>query len=364
MDIGNRLKIARSAIGYTLQQAGEESGIGISSLSEFENSKREPKFSQLSTLARVYRKSVDFFLSDQVVAESLLLWRDEPDAEEEKKRIEARFRQLCEQYHRLELCTGQIRRSDLPKSEISDVHNFGFPQAESFAHEVQKKFALGEIPGASLKQVLEETYHAKIFYLDFKGSAISTNSPVFGPAILLNKHNKPWRRTFDLGHELFHVLTWNIFRSEDTNEPGELEEKLANAFASVLLMPEESLKERITQRTEGSGQLKLDQLEDIAREFDVSTEALMHRIATIFYFKKEDRHNAVEAVKKLAGYRKSNQPETLSARYCDLAQRALREGKLSLMQFAKYMDISYKKAREYLTEDEDFTDETISISIT
>ena len=109
-------------------------------------------------------------------------------------------------------------------------------------------------------------------------------------------------------------------------------------------MPEESLKERVTQRTEGSGQLELDQLEDIAREFDVSTEALVYRIASIFYLKKEDSRKMVEAVKKLAGYRKSNQPETLPVRYCDLAQRALREGKLSLMQFAKYMDISYKKA--------------------
>ena len=154
MDIGSRLKIARSAIGYTLQQAGEESGIGISSLSEFENSKREPKFSQLSTLARVYRKSVDFFLSDQIVAESLLLWRGEPGDEEEKKRIEARFCQLCEQYHRLELCTGQVRRSDLPKPRTSNVNDFGFSQAESFARDVQKEFALGEIPGASLKQVL------------------------------------------------------------------------------------------------------------------------------------------------------------------------------------------------------------------
>jgi transcriptional regulator with XRE-family HTH domain len=50
MDIGQRLKIARESIGYTLEKASQESGIGQSSLSEFENNKREPKFSHLSKL--------------------------------------------------------------------------------------------------------------------------------------------------------------------------------------------------------------------------------------------------------------------------------------------------------------------------
>jgi molybdenum-dependent DNA-binding transcriptional regulator ModE len=41
----------------------------------------------------------------------------------------------------------------------------------------------------------------------------------------------------------------------------------------------------------------------------------------------------------------------------------LRDGKLSLIQFAKYMGISYKKAQEYLMDEEDFTDEKISIPV-
>ena len=46
MDIGARLKIARDAIGYTLKKAAQESGVGESSISEFENNRREPRFSQ------------------------------------------------------------------------------------------------------------------------------------------------------------------------------------------------------------------------------------------------------------------------------------------------------------------------------
>jgi len=40
MDIGRRLRIAREAIGYTQRKAAEASGIGESSISEFEKGKR------------------------------------------------------------------------------------------------------------------------------------------------------------------------------------------------------------------------------------------------------------------------------------------------------------------------------------
>ena len=82
MDIGQRLKIARETIDYTLKKASQESEIGESSISEFENSKREPKFSQLSRLAEVYRKTIDFFLSDEPIIEDTVLWRDKRDSAE------------------------------------------------------------------------------------------------------------------------------------------------------------------------------------------------------------------------------------------------------------------------------------------
>ena len=97
MQIVERLKIAREAIGFTLERAAKESGIGVSSLSEFENDKREPRFSHLSKLAHLYRKTVEFFLTDEPIIEDVMLWRDKPGGEE-SKRTEAEFKHLCEQY--------------------------------------------------------------------------------------------------------------------------------------------------------------------------------------------------------------------------------------------------------------------------
>ena len=365
MQIGRRLKIAREAIGYTLRKASEESGLGESSLSDFENGKREPKFSHLSKLADVYKKRIEFFLTDQPIIERVMLWRDKPQSEEETKKTEGQFHQLCQQYHDIEILTDEVKEPKLPVPDITNSDRFDYDQAELFAKKVQERFRLGDVPIASLKQILEEMYYVKIFYLDFPGSAISTVSQEFGPAILLNSRNKQWRRSYDLAHELFHVLTWDVFRSKSKSKTHD-EDKLANVFASRLLMPGESIKDRVKASVNDDDQISFNKLDDIAREFDVSLVALVYRIASLYRFKGEDTEKHIEAAKKYLAFvkaRPSYEPARLPERYCDLALRALKEGRLSLMQFAKYMNLSYRKAQEYFTEDEDFTDEEISISV-
>jgi transcriptional regulator with XRE-family HTH domain len=126
MDFANKLKIAREAIGYTLKKVEVQTGIGSSSLSDFENGKREPKFSELAKLADIYKKSIEFFLSDEKIQEPVMLWREVPLSEEEKKLIEAEFNKLCEQYHKLEVITGQVRNVKLPQPDVDNPKDFTF----------------------------------------------------------------------------------------------------------------------------------------------------------------------------------------------------------------------------------------------
>jgi len=368
VNIGERLKIARKAIGFTLDKASHESGIGQSSISDFENNKREPRFSQLSKLADVYRKTVEFFLTDELPPQELMLWRAAPDNDEEIKETEAKFRQLCEQYHNLEVLTNEVKGTKLPQLDVRDVRpeDFDYREAGKLAKRFQKDFILGDIPSASIKQILEEHFYVKIFHLAFQGSAISIFSENFGAAILLNKDNKLWRRNFDLTHELFHLLTWKIFRINGAGpEPSENEEKLANAFASRLLLPTDIIKDKIEAVRKG-GLVGFDALDEIAREFGVSLEALLWRMLYLYNKPVEDIENYLEQAKKVKTrrpLRRSDEPDELPERYCSLALRAVREGKMSIMQFAKYMGISYRKAEEYVMDDEDFMDEEISISV-
>jgi Zn-dependent peptidase ImmA (M78 family)/transcriptional regulator with XRE-family HTH domain len=367
MDIGARLRAARDAIGYTIEKASQESGIGQSSISEFENDRREPKFSQLSRLADIYRRPVEFFLTDESIIGNVMLWRDAPEAPDDVKRTEAEFHQLCQQYHRLEVLCGEVMCPELPVSRVKR-EEFDYKHAGRLAIEFQRKYIVGEIPSASLKQILEEKFYVKIFHLVFSGSAISTVSSEFGPAILLNANSKLWRRNYDLAHELFHLLTWNIFRTGDAhiNKPDSDEERFANAFASNLLLPTDAVKDKIDAALNERGQISFDALDEIARQFGVSLEALLWRMVYIYHKPQEEVEKYVEKAKKikvLRPLRKSDTPDRLPERYCSLAIRAFRAGRLSLMQFKKFVGVSYKEAEEYLTDDEDFTDEEISISV-
>jgi Zn-dependent peptidase ImmA (M78 family)/DNA-binding XRE family transcriptional regulator len=368
MDIGERLKIAREAIGYNQTEAAQKAGLSsASTICDFETGKREPKFSQLSKLAEIYHRPVEFFFSKEIQTESVMLWRSSPKDEKSKKKTEVEFRELCGQYRKLEILTGELHQEvKLPELDCKDPSQFDFRDAQRLALKTRREFSLGDIPSDVLNRVLEEKYFIKIFQIPFDGSAVSTNEE-FGPAILLNSNEltKEWRRNYDLAHELFHLLTWNIFLKGIQNYVAtDHEEKLANAFASNLLLPEESLKDRLRQYSNNEGKITFDNLANIAREFGVSLDALLWRLHYIYNKEKSETTRYIEIAKN---YRKPRQspaaPSKLPERYCALAERALREGKLSLLQFAKFMRIPYKKAQEYLTEDEDFTDEKISIPV-
>jgi len=367
MDIGRRLRIARKAMGFTQKKASQRSEVGESSISAFEHSEREPSFSQLARLAEVYRKPIEFFLTDKPLIENVMLWCD-PPAEEERKACQMEFEQLCRQYQSLETVMGQRNQAKLPQLDIR-AEEFSYRYANRLAEEAQKDFSLGEIPSMSLKKVLEEKFCVKLFHLEFEGSAISTMSEEFGPAILLNRSSKSWRRNYDLAHELFHLLTWNIFRipEPDNAKPSEDEERFANAFASRLLLPTDPVKDKIESVVDEKGRIGFEALDEIAREFGVSLDALLWRLLYLYNKPAEEIETytaRANHVKRNLPPRKSDKPDKLPERYCSLAIRALREGKLSLMQFAKYMGISYKKAQEYLIEDEGFKDEKISIPTT
>ena len=367
MQIGERLRIARDAIGCTLEKTAEETGIGQSSLCEFENGKREPRFSQLSRLAEFYKRPIEFFLSDNSPVGAAMLWRDPPSREEQIKKTEAEFRQRCEQFHRLEVLMAEPKATDLPQAKGSR-EKFSYRDGAQLAEEFQKQFLLSEIPSGLLRQVLEEKFRVKIFHLAFSGSAISVLSPEFGAAVLLNSQNKLWRRNSDLAHELFHLLTWNIFRDPNpsTCAASETEEKLADAFASRLLLPTDAVKNRIDDLKDAKGQISMERLDEIAREFGVSLKALLWRLLYLYNKSAEEIQQYIKEAEKLRltrPPRQSDLPDNLPERYCSLAVRALQEGKLSLLQFAKYMGLTYKEAQECLMSRENEVDEKVSIPV-
>lgn len=358
MGLADRLKYARECANLTGQQVQERTDIGASSLSEFENGKREPKLSQLQALAALYRRSISFLLAEGPIPREVVLWREKPDNAAD---IEASFLRLCEQYRNLEVWCGEPVDGFLPRVSIR-AEDFGYPQAADLARRVRGEMALGDQPAHELLRVLEDVCAIKIFHRDFEpsGTAASTKSESFGMGILLNRGNVRWRRNHDVAHELFHLLTWDVFRREDdasSSVAGDREEQLATCFAGNLLMPAEAVMSALRRRAE-NGKVGYEALYDVARQFDVSVESLLWRIHFLQNRGSEradQTRREIETAKAYAQALEDRQPgdapPSLPERYRALAVKALWRGEMSIGRLAEYLEISRQEAARYVEQE-------------
>jgi Zn-dependent peptidase ImmA (M78 family)/DNA-binding XRE family transcriptional regulator len=364
-ELGERLKYARERAGLTLQQLSERSGLGLSSLSEWEAGKREPRLAQLQALAEALRRSTAFFIEKGRLPEEVVLWRSKPSSPRAED-LEIRFLRLCEQYHYLETWCGEQKKACLP-TVANATRGFGYREAEALATKVQQELRLGDRPALVLLSVLEEVCGIKVFHLDFEpaGTAACTLNESFGAGILLNARNVRWRRNFDLAHELFHLLTWGVFSPSKKAHvcADSQEEKFATCFARNLLMPRATLQPRVADILQKKG-LKPDDVFDLARQFDVSIEALLRQLAFLYDRTEKQTKDDLARCQALFSVwegRAPDRPSVRPARFEALAVKALRAGELSLGRFTEYMEISRREARRYVQQ-EPVNDEEVQIT--
>jgi len=357
--LSDRLRVAREALRLRQADAARHLGIAESGVCDMEAGRREPKAAQLAALAQLYKRPIDFFFSNEPVAQDVALWRGRPADAVAERSIQREFFALCENYQSLEELLGISTASTLPE-ETTPKEVFGFPQAERLAARIWEQFELGAAPATSLRFVLEERFFVKVFALPLasEASAASTRSHHFGPATLLNSDSMHWRRNFDLAHELFHLLTWRVFRDPaevSSVESGEEEERLANSFASHLLLPEGPFRERLDPFLDKAGNLSIAvaQLQELARCFDVSAEAIVYRCAGLFHWRKDQTLGIVDRVHMVQTRRESEPIEMLPSRYISLTVQAYRNGLISYKKGAEYLRKGFKQARDILEPPED-----------
>lgn len=366
MSIGERLKHARKRAHLKQGDVADRTQIGTSSISDFELGKRPPSVSQLQALATLYGRPMEFFFLEDETADQPVMWREQPESPE-RERIEDLFLRLCEQYANLEAWTGDHKRPVLPEAE-GEADAYGYRHAEQLAYDVHQKLALGDRPGRSLLTVLEEVCGLKIFHLPFEptGTAACAACESFGPAVLLNARNVRWRRNFDLAHELFHLLTWTVFRKANgiPVRPDDWEEKLATCFASNLLMPNQVTRLAIQDRIQND-MITFEDMSDIARQFDVSVDALCWRMSFLRFFTADQVPGVIERYRQVApprvDDRESDELPRRPARFEALARKAIRRGEISTGRFAEYLGVSRREALRFV-EQEALGDEEVQVS--
>lgn len=115
-------------------------------------------------------------------------------------------------------------------------------------------------------------------------------------AIFIKQDDAPVRRRFSIAHEIGHhvlghqfedgqhvhvdrghIITPRDSRSSTGEDPQEVE---ANQFAAALLMPQDIIRARAGAVTK-SGPLRDDHVAQLAREFEVSEQAMTIRLTTL-----------------------------------------------------------------------------------
>ena len=81
--------------------------------------------------------------------------------------------------------------------------------ANLLAERMHRDLNLGDYPASLLAQRLEEDYGVLIMSSHIENGSAACCRAEWGAAIVLNGKEVPWRQTFNLAHELFHLVTWN-----------------------------------------------------------------------------------------------------------------------------------------------------------
>ena len=349
--IGERLKKVRERLGLSLKDVSEKIGFNnYQILSNIEKGDRAVKVSELSKLCKIYSKDSIFFLQEEEpeVTEPLFAWRAKSDSIKAKQ-IEEKVNLILSNYHMLEQVTGIETDLHFTPWEYKDSY-LNYDDIEKKAEELIDKMNLGARPYKNLVETLEEELNIKVLFLDLEGSgsAISTKGD-FGYSIIIDAKEAPWRRNFNLAHELFHILAINYFPLEEVHQNNHYEEKpivekLADAFASALLVPKKQLNIELGKRIKDN-KISLIELVRIAIDFGVSTQTLLWSLVKTGKTQEERVRQITDSeefksINKEIREGTNVQANQFSNRFIWLGLKALKEGKISKGKFCNIFDIT------------------------
>ncbi len=369
-ELASRLKSARESAGLPLLEAAKRLGYAnYQTLSSIENAEREVKASELVKLAKVYFCDIQDLLNQGKVRQGFpFLWRNPPATEDQRKEIESKIFFKCEQYQLLEKLLNIKPEKGFIETSLEDIRNNS--ALNLLATKTRDLLGLGSRPAFTLPKVLEENYGVKILYLQLEqGSAVSMVHEECGRTIIINAQETPWRRNYDLAHELFHLILWKILPPEQLKDHDYFMEieKRAEKFASMLLLPEEEIRQETICLWESQKKLNYSDLVDIAMDFGVSTKALLYRYAYLKFFDWEtaDKIAHDEELAELSREKRWAEKESIkvSNRFTTLAMRCLRKGLISRGKFAEIVDINRADIDDFINNSGLMESEGNSITI-
>ena len=274
-EIGRRLRRARESRQITQGSAGEVLGLQRSAISLMESGQRQISTLELTRLADLYGRSLEWFVTSNIPFEEedpvVALFRADPGLQSEVVQKQAsRCLRLLREGASLRKLIGRRSAVSLPRYELSPPRSVGqaIAQGQLVAEQERRRLDLGNAPVKVPETLAYQNIWTAALQFPSEISGLFLSSPEFGVAILANLTQSPVRQRFSYAHEYCHALM-------DRHEPATVTsvhntktrtEQRANAFAAAFLMPEEGVRGFLRHLGKGRGSRREEAAVDAVTE--------------------------------------------------------------------------------------------------
>ncbi|MBY5566615.1 ImmA/IrrE family metallo-endopeptidase [Rhizobium leguminosarum] len=361
---GTRLAALRQKRGLSTLEAAFALGLGnATELAALESGKVQPTADIIVRAVDSFNISIETLTDPfRLVDEGRFSWRQSGVSQDRLTQYEqhagsfiAAYRFLSPKFTRGS--TDQTFRLANTSAASRLIERSKFETVSSIAENLVKDLGLGPVPADTLPNAIERNLGILVLMVDptdgVSGAACKLSDL---DVILINRNDVPGRRNFDLGHELFHILTWRAMppaHIEDVNERNKSRvEQLADIFASSLLMPAHIL-DRYGEWSSLSGDHLVDKLNAVADELRVTSSALRWRLASLGRITQTIAKEIAEERLRFNGKVKpelGQLPTLFSSTFMKIIGQSLLQGELSVRRAANLLQVNVDELRAVFLE--------------
>lgn len=269
-----RLKEARLIRGLSIRELSEKIGVSKQAISQYELGEHVPKSETMMAIINTLKFPKNFFYKDykeQYIGNTFF----RANATATKKSKEMQLNKSLLGGYIYEYLSEYI---DFPELNLPDtasyVSEWDNNLIEDLAIKVREHWGIGDSPIANIVHLLERN-GIMVLSVDTDSQKVDAfcQHRTGRPFIFLgNDKQSAFRRQFDAGHELGHILMHSDIDDQEilSREENKLLEKQANYFASALLLPAEAFAKTVTSTS-------LLHFVELKKYWQVSISAMIYR---------------------------------------------------------------------------------------
>jgi Zn-dependent peptidase ImmA (M78 family)/DNA-binding XRE family transcriptional regulator len=352
--IPRRLRAIRETQGVTQQKLSEALGFkDRQTLTKVESQERRLSAQELVKASEFFSVPLEYFTDPfRLEGEARFSWRRQKEVPAEKlQRFENAAAGWIGLFRVLAIGQGQDPR---PLGVRVPLQNDStFEEAWNIGEAAARQLNLGEAPALGLRDAIERL-GTLVLYVDaipeVSGAACQLASVHALNVILINRKEPLYRRKFDLAHEFFHLLTWDAmppqhFESVEPTGKEKRVERLADNFASGLLMPLFALAPHLSAKTGKDINLWLNETATI---LGVSSSSLRYRLVNSGLLSAAETSQIDESKLRNNGVSAANDdtPPLFSRRFMEVLQGGLKEGCISTRRACAMLNITIDELKD------------------